>query len=291
MSRIAVVGLPYFGARVAATLAGAGYDARFVPSLRAAAMKDPGAAAHVARSDLVYAIGSSIARRSPLDMVARFKRVLMHWVGTDVVHARAAHREGRVSARLAGVAHWADAPWLIEELAPLGLDVAEHPLPMPIAFGQPKPMPTEPRVLMFLPQQPHAAYDVAGTIEVVDRLPDVQFSLVGGFTLNRPNVESLGFVNEMASVYERCSCFLRLVNHDGLSHSVVEALSFGREVIWNYPMAGVTRVDGVDQAVEAVRAHAAGPLVQNEAGIEAASRYLPARVVAEATACLEALLT
>ncbi len=161
---------------------------------------------------------------------------------------------------------------------------------MPIAFGQPKPMPEEPKVLVFLPSQPHAAYDVAGTIEVIDRAPDVPFVLVGGFRLNRANVENLGFVNGLAPVYERCSCFLRLVNHDGLSHSVVEALSFGREVIWNYPMAGVTQVEGVDGAVEAVRAHVSRPLRQNDAGIEAASRYLPARVTAEATAGLEALL-
>jgi hypothetical protein len=214
----------------------------------------------------------------------------MHWVGTDVVHALTAQREGRVSARLRGCTHWADAPWLIDELAPLDLTVAEHPLPMPIAIGAPKPMPSEPRILVFLPARPHAAYDVAGTIEVVDRLPDVQFTVIGGFALKRPNVENLGFISGMSEVYARSSCFLRLVHHDGLSHSVVEALSFGRDVIWNYPMPGVTRVTGSAEAIQAVKAHAERPLEVNEAGIEAARRYLPRRVLEEAQAGIEALL-
>ena len=289
MRRIAVVGLPYFGTRVASTLIGAGYDARFVPAAREAA-RNPRGLVHLVRADLVYAIGSSIDRRAPLARLARWKQVLMHWVGSDVVQGLAAERGGRVSGRLRTAAHWADASWLIEEMAPLGLAVEEHPLPMPIAFGEPKPMPGEARVLVFLPRQPHAAYDVAGTIEVIDRLPEVPFVLVGGFSLNRPNVENLGFVSEMSPVYQRCSAFMRLVHHDGLSHSVVEALSFGRAVIWNYPLDGVTRIAGVDDAVGAIREHVSGPLVLNERGIEASHRYLPERVVAEACEGIEALL-
>jgi hypothetical protein len=70
----------------------------------------------------------------------------------------------------------------------------------------------------------------------------------------------------------------------------VEALSFGREVVWNYELPGVTRVDGVDAAVEAIRRHVATTLTMNERGVDTARRYLPERVVEEACSGIEALL-
>jgi hypothetical protein len=291
VKRIAVVGLPYFGTRVASSLIGAGFDARFVPSPRAGLIRNPLAATHLWKADLTYGIGSSIERSSPLDLIARSgRRVLMHWVGSDVLYARRAERRGRVSARLRRVAHWADAPWLIRELDPLSLKVQEHPLPMPIAVGQPLPMPAEPAVLIFLPANPHRAYDVEGTRAVVDGLPEVQFLLVGGYTMDAANVQNLGFVTDMAAVYARSSLFLRLVRHDGLSHSVIEALSYGRQVAWNYELPGVTRVGTAGEAITAVRAHVEGQLNLNEAGVETSARYRPERVIAEATNAIEALI-
>jgi hypothetical protein len=263
-----------------------------VPSPRAGLIKNPLAATHLFGADLVYGIGSSIERSSPLDLVARSgRRVLMHWVGTDVLFARRAERRGRVSARLRRSHHWADAPWLIDELGALSLKVAEHPLPMPIAVGHPLPLPDEPAVLIFLPAAPHRAYDVDGTREVVAALPDVRFLLVGGFEISAENVENLGFVEDMAAVYARASLFLRLVRHDGLSHSVVEALSYGRQVVWKYSLPGVTRAATTGEAIAAIRGHTRAPLALNEPGIEASRRYAPERVVSEAADALEALLS
>src|SRR5690606_20500057 len=103
---------------------------------------------------------------------------LVHWVGSDVMHATEAWRRGRLSPRLRdGAVHWVDAPWLAEELAPLGIRAEEHPLPMPIAIGEPLPMPPEPRVLVFLPRNPHRFYDVEGTVRLIDRLPTVPFTV------------------------------------------------------------------------------------------------------------------
>lgn len=289
MTRIAVVGLPYFGVRVASSLAAAGFDARFVPSPRAG-LRNPGAAAHLARARLVYAIGSSIARGSPLDLLARTgKRVLMHWVGTDVQAARQAARLGRVSGRLRGAAHWADAPWLIDELAPLGVEADEHPLPMPIAFNEPLPAPAEHCVLVYLPEGSGPNYDVEAMTRVIDTLPGVPFVAVGGGRLERPNVEVLGYVTDMRTVYRRVSCYLRLVHHDGLSHMVVEALSAGRRVIWSYSLPGVTMVGSPEEAAAAIARQVTEPPAWNIAGIEAAVRYRGESAVAEAATALEAL--
>jgi hypothetical protein len=213
----------------------------------------------------------------------------MHWVGSDVLYARRADRRGRVSARLRRATHWADAPWLAQELGPLALAVEERPLPMPIAVGSPVPMPPEPAVMIFLPAAPHRAYDVDATRAVVEALPQTRFILVGGYRFEAPNVENLGFVTDMATVYARSSMLLRLVRHDGLSHTVIEALSYGRHVAWRYTFPGVTAAATAEEAIAAIRVHAASPLVLNEAGIAASERYRPARVLAEAAEALEAL--
>ena len=295
-ARVAVVGLPFFGERAARFLRAAGlateYDAS--PGIGPAAF---GGALAIARADLVYAIGSSVRLRGPLDLAARAgKRIVMHWVGTDVQAAVAAWQERCVSERLlTGATHLVDAPWLAGELRLLGVHATERPLPVPIAVGQPEPLPDTFSVLVYLPGQPHAAYDVAGTIEVVRSLPDVRFTVVGGFRGELPaNARAFGFIDDMEPIYRDVSAVLRLTRHDGLSHTVVEALSFGRHAVWSRPFPGVLEASSVDAAVAHLREladrAAAGDLGPNEPGIVAVARYQPERVLIEARDWLRQLL-
>ncbi len=248
---------------------------------------------------MVYAIASSIERGSPVDRVARVcrGRLLLHWVGTDVLWARRAWERGTASRRLLNAEHWADAPWLVDELRPLGIAARVQQLPGDFSFGDTAPMPAEFRVLIYLPRNPHEAYDVAGTLEVVRALPDVGFSIVGGFELPQPlaNAEALGYRKDMDAVYRQHSALLRLVAHDGMSISVLEALSYGRRVGWSYPLEGVDQVPSAEVAIEVVRAwseaHAAGGLAPQAAVAERVrAMYEPGRVLEEVSAVLEELV-
>ncbi len=291
--RLAVIGLPFFGERVAASLRDAGIDARYLPSPAVEPCRGPWVVGELLRSDLVYAIGSRAARGAPADLLLRLrKRLVLHWVGSDVLWARRDFEAGRLSRRVAERAvHWADAPWLAEELGALGIAAEERPLPVPIAWGEPVPLPEAFRVLVYLPERPGGAYDVEGTLAVIRALPDVPFLIAGGFVppVPLPNAEALGFVRTMADVYHRTSVLLRLTHHDGLSHSVVEALSFGRYVVWTYPLPGVVRVSGPAEAAAAIarlRAEARG---LNERGVAAAARYRAEVVVPAAAERLRSL--
>jgi hypothetical protein len=274
--RIAVVGLPFFGRKVAAELRKAGLRARFVERGQRSVPATARMLRALAQADLVYGIGVSATRNSPMDLLLRArKRVLIHWVGTDVLHAAEAQRLGRLSPRVArGASHWADAPWLVEELSAIGISAEEHLLPTPVALGEPLPLPPEFRVLLYFPPHAHAAYDMDGTFEAVRALPDVPFTLVGGVTppAQLPNLCDRGTVSfdGMRSVYAECSVFLRLVHHDGMSHTVLEALSLGRHVLWSYPLSGVRRVTDTASAVQAITQlrseHEAGTLAWNQAG-------------------------
>lgn len=66
---------------------------------------------------------------------------------------------------------------------------------------------------------------------------------------------------------------------------VLEALSYGRHVLYSYPLPGVAQVAGTEQAIaELLRLkalHDAGELPLNHAGIEAVSRTYARDVVRE----------
>lgn len=282
MTRIAVTGLPFFASRAATGLTEVGFDAQYVPRPSRNARSWPGFLLGLARSGTVYSIGSSAARGSPNDRLSQLgKRMIMHWVGSDVLKATNDFRSGLLSDRLVGGAtHWADAPWLVEELEALGIQATEQSLPIPMAIGTPTPLPDDFKVLVYLPAGEHRAHDIDGTLSVISALPDIQFAAVGGRIIESapPNLENLGFVEDMPSLYRECSAFLRLTHHDGLSHSVVEALSFGRHTLWTFEIPGVTLVDGPQRATEKLRqlkmSADEGSLATNIQGAEAVTeRY------------------
>lgn len=295
-ARVAVVGLPFFGERAARFLRAAGFTSEYVaPAAPGFALA--GGALAVACADVVYAIGSSVRLWGPLDVAARAgKRIVMHWVGSDVQAALAAWHERRVSERLlTGAIHVVDAAWLAGELQTLGIHAEEHPLPLPIAVGEPAPLPATFRVLVYLPERPHAAYDVAGTTEVMRALPAVPFVVAGGYAGELPtNAEAAGFVDDMEPLYRETSAVLRLTHHDGLSHTVVEALSYGRHAVWSQAFPGVLDADGPAQAIAHLQRLAGmaevGELTLNAAGIAAAARYRPERVLVETRDWLRGVL-
>ena len=255
--RVLVIGLPFFGTRVAESLNSVGYEARYQPHPGKIPGAWPRSGVEILQADVIYAIGSSIRVNSPLDVISRAgKHMLVHWVGTDVSVAVNDWREGQVSERvLKHSIHRADASWLLDELAVMGISARERLLPIPVAIGSPQPMPADFQVLVYLPAKPQEDYDVEATLEVMRLLPEVRFAIVGGYIPPEPmaNVEILGFTQDMPGIYARSSALLRLMKHDGMSHSVIEAASFGRYVLWSYPLDGVTHVASAAEAVAELR--------------------------------------
>jgi glycosyltransferase involved in cell wall biosynthesis len=62
--------------------------------------------------------------------------------------------------------------------------------------------------------------------------------IVGGGELRVPagvEATNLGWRDDLRGIYERATVLIRLTPHDGLSLMVLEALSFGRYVMWSKP--------------------------------------------------------
>ena len=196
---------------------------------------------------------------------------VVFWIGTDVLL-----HSSHASKSLRGLAwHWCDAPWLREELAEVGISAEVIPL---VIIPTPDVVPPFPRTfsaLAYVPDWRPDFYRRDFIIELARRLPDVHFRLIATVrTDDLPsNVSALGWVDDIAVVLSDTTVYLRPIEHDGLSNTVLEALAYGRYVLWNYPIPGVEAVRGVESAeawlCDLRDRHRRGALGPNQAGMEA----------------------
>jgi hypothetical protein len=176
------------------------------------------------------------------------------WVGSDVL----ALRDGRTrphsrDERL----HWAGSPGLARELASLGVPARVLPI---LPHWEPTPLPrsAEPVVLAYCRAGREALYRWADTCAIAARCPDVQFRVFRqageGLPPNLTCIQDWVAHDQMRGEYARARAVLRLVEHDGTSLSILEALTFGRHALWSYPYPCCREVHAADEAVATLRA-------------------------------------
>jgi hypothetical protein len=274
--RIVIGGLPYFGRMLADLIGGAGWRARYAQTFPAPPWAPLIAAREIAAAELVYLIGGQLRRWSRPDCLLRIVRrpVVMHWTGSDVGFARTAADDDQLSQRLLGVPqHWAEVPWIADELRPLGITAEVVPLTSTRMPARVAPLPDRFTVLSYLPHKRPDFYGQRDVMELAGALPDVPFLIAGndGTGMNAPaNVEFLGWQTAMEPVYQRATVLLRQPEHDGLSFMVLEALAAGRYVIWNHPIGGAIEAQTPAESLACLQRllalHRRGALGFNEAG-------------------------
>ena len=278
--RVLILGLPYFGKKLAEEMGGLGWRAKYLahPGRKAGGWAT--VAKEAARADIVYLIGSRIDRGSPQDRLLRLRRkpVVIHWVGTDVQIAIDEHRRDNVSLRVAErPVHWCDAPWLVQELRTIGLISQYVPLPIPIESAPPPPLPEQFGVFLYYPVDPfdREVFDIETMLRLPEAFPTVRFTLAPSSEEMLPgplppNLEAVPWIDDMDAEYRRTTAIVRLTSHDGQSFMAAEALSRGRYVIWTHPMPGCIRAEGFEQVAKALRGlvdrHEAGTLKPNAHG-------------------------
>lgn len=286
--RVAVSGLPYFGRRMAALLSGDGWQATYLETRGWRPFPALGALWRARRAGVLYHLGGQIARGSrPHLLLSLLRRpCVMHWTGSDVLHAHAVAARGAVAARLRdGCLHWAGAPWLVQELAAIGVRAEWVPHSAVTGPERLPPFPERFTVLAYLRPGREEFYGAAAVRRVAVALPEAEVLVVGVDRLAEApaNVRCLGWVTDMAPVYAAGHALLRLAAHDGLSFMVQEALAWGRWVVWNHPFPGVVEATTVDEACARMAAlaarHRAGCLPLNEEGAaHVRAHYHPARI-------------
>ena len=223
--------------------------------------------------NLVYQIGGGPVVNARVFAVCKAlqRRIVKHWIGSDVLRAREplVHEQNATGL----VEHWAVAAHLVDELAEAGITASVVPLSVVDTVAA-TPLPGPPlTILSYLPTRKFDFYNGATVLSLASRFPDVRFLIVGDDGTGRgasKNVEFLGYQREMDSIYARSHALLRLPRHDGLSYMVLEALNHGRQVIWNLPFEA-SRIGRTENEVachirELRAALATGTLAFNERG-------------------------
>lgn len=265
--RLLVLGYPRFARRQMDVFASRGWRSSFIESrfILHAMMKVP-------FIDAVYQIGMPVVPAAIFDACARYHRpIIKHWVGTDVL--RAGQPEVRRQNETGRVEHWADAPWLADELRAVGIDAKFVSL-SPVAEVPEMPLPPPPlTVLTYLPEDKYEFYGAQIVYEVARRMPDARFLVLASERRGRvtpANVDFIGYHDEMEHVYGRCHVLVRMPDHDGMSQMVLEALNHGRYAVWNYALEGAEKAcdaNGVEAHLRRLSdALARGELKPNEAG-------------------------
>jgi glycosyltransferase involved in cell wall biosynthesis len=241
---------------------------------------------HLASADVWYLIGTPVGDHW-LDLFAKLLGVprVIHWVGSDL---QALAEQPRLARNCRGTAvNLAEVDWTIAELRRLGLDATLAPLPPRIeAPEDPPALPERFTVLVYVPRSRGDFYgrrEYERLIRAFAGRP-IRFIVVGGgecFAPDGADVISLGWCADLRGVYAQSTVLLRLTKHDGLSLMTLEALSYGRYVLWSRDFPFVTQVqsyaDCERELSELLERHLAGALDPRSG----ASRYVRERYDAQ----------
>jgi glycosyltransferase involved in cell wall biosynthesis len=248
---------------------------------------------HLRRADVWYSIGSHVESRW-MHYTAQLLGIprVMHWVGSDIEAARS-NESIRRAVELSDATHLTEIDWTAKELAEMGFRSQIAPLPARHGGDGVKPLPDRFTILLYIPESRPEFYGAPMyerlLADLAEEAPRV--FVVGGAKFTAPRsveVINFGWRSDLRPIYEQSTVLIRQTCHDGLALMVLEALLFGRYVIWPKPFPDVIQACGYDELVAAVcdllRLHKSGDLrAQYTAAERVRSRY-------SAEHCVEDLL-
>jgi hypothetical protein len=286
--RILLHGLVYFCRKFPELLASPGWEFRHFDPNRFSELLP--AFTYLQRCDLAFCWGGRLTLGKFLSAarLIQKQKLVMFWCGSDTLEACKDFEAGHVDPWVAERTHWAGSPWLAEEVRAMGLQCEYVPstwVKIPDALP---PMPEKFSVLAHLSSATRVElYGIDYLFEVARRMPAVQFHVVGilpGETLSAPdNVTVHGRVLSMTPFFQQTSVLWRPARHDGLSFVALEALGYGRHVLWSYPFTGsVVAKDATSGYVEIQRLndlHLQGKLHVNRVGADhIATHFAPTTI-------------
>jgi|SRR5579872_344170 len=214
----------------------------------------------LAGSDVWYTIGSALV--SPwLIRVARVFRKprIMHWVGSDIELA-SKRADILKEVKATTLLHLTEVDWEVKELKSIGIESKIAPLP-PRKFGEKwaalPPLPPVLTLLFYLPQSRTEFYGKRDFERLIAYFSNrnVHFLIVGGGQISvadDSSVQNLGWQFSLGEIYAKSTALVRLTSHDGLSLMVLEALTFGRHVLWTKKFDFVEYVPDFASLIESV---------------------------------------
>lgn len=296
VKRLAVVGMDYFAPVLVGNLNkyGAGWEARHISggktlTLRMCRLWE------LVKADGVVFLGGSV-KAGPLHRILAFwgrfrrKKLLMYWTGSDVLNVLKEFKTNRNHGTLPKeIIHIAAAPWLADELGGAGvqamfISLSAVPFVKVDLSVEAPPLPKEFTVLTYVPDSAVSLYGGEHIKCLARDFPMVKIKILsstGGWWPDPPpGVQFLGWVDDPRELYVQSTVMIRMAAHDAIGGMVQEALSYGRHVIWSYPLGGVrmARDYGAlrEHVEELLEEHRRSDLKINAEGIEVVkNNFLP----------------
>ena len=199
---------------------------------------------------------------TPLPTLKKFvkynKPVFYHWIGTDVYRILNDFYIKRwMKKRLiaqSGIFNLVVSESLKIELAQIGISSEILPLVNLDFVKECPPFPEKYSVLTYIPRDRWDFYHGDLIMGLARELPDVDFHIlaVGDISQKPDNVFTYGFIDDVAPFYKNSCVLIRLTTHDGLPKMILEALSYGRQVLWSEKFPYSYFVKNQDDCMEAL---------------------------------------
>jgi len=197
---------------------------------------------------------------SPITIIKKLtgykKPIIYHWIGTDVyrfINDRFLKRflkKQMIDSPL--VCNLVVSENLKNELEQYRVESSIIPLTKLKFVNDASSLPKKLSVLSYVPKNRWDFYHGDLITELSIKMPDIDFHILAAGKENsgRPNLFLYDFVTDTNQFYSKCSVLLRITAHDGLPKMVLEALSNGRQVLWNESFPHCFAVNNLDECVE-----------------------------------------
>lgn len=276
--KIIITGLPYFGKKVLANLLEADKQNKYVFLNTYYSNYDRiRFLFHILNTRVVYSINGATGKSFVLSLAIKLKkRVVFHWVGSDVMLAKEAVEKKTVDENfLSYPVHLTDSPWFVDDLKEIGIKAKYLPLLTVENIPEKPIMSGEFSILTYVPQDDQEFYGLPIIIEVAKQFPEIIFKIAGSketsFPLT-PNIQLLGWIDNMKPLFEKSVVCIRFLKHDGLSFFVLESLLYGKYVIYNRSFDYCNYASNVPEMISVISELYAkfriGELAPNEDGRE-----------------------
>jgi len=277
--KVLIIGLPLFAKKLAADLNAADSSNKYVFCdtyySYAGKLKF---LFHLPSADIVHSINGTNYGSKTFELTLRKnKKLMMHWVGTDVLKSAKNLENNLVNKGFVeNASHFCEPMWIKEELAQIGVNARLLTFTaLDVAKGNIRGKPPAFSVLSYIGDNREVFYGVDNLLRLAGDYPDITFNIVGARLekYNVPdNVNVLGWVNNLDELYRENILYLRLTEHDGLSNSVLEAMSMGCHIFWTSKFPNTRYVSGYESLKEEFRLlmtqFEEGGLMANNEGIE-----------------------
>lgn len=209
-------------------------------------------------ADIIYFVWGTIEVNKLTDVALLMKKkVILHWVGTDVTNAVNYRKDHSIKQRyIDTIIHLCEVPWIQDELRQIGISAQIAQIAtFDDKISEQQLFPSKFSILSYIGKGYEEFYGIEKLIKLAIDFPSIEIRIVGIDHYFKPipeNIKLLGWTKNMPEQYNICVLYLRLPEHDGLGFSVLEALAKGRYVGYSCNFESTIYIDNYSKLKDVV---------------------------------------